>query len=228
MRISLVRTHGGMDRDRPHIVALGGTLRPSSSTELALKTALKAVEATGATTHLIAGQDLVLPPYDPASRERLPTAARLIDNLRNCDGIIIGSPGYHGSISGMVKNALDYVEDMRDDPRPYFEGRPVGCIAVAAGDQACTATLIALRSIVHSLRGWPTPLGVTICSAEPPFNAEGECRSPVLRQRLEAMGAQIAMFTGGALAFNRVLPAFGDESGAGDTAAYVAAPANTN
>lgn len=211
-----MRTRDGIGRGWPHIVALGGTLRPSSSTELALKTVLKAIEATGATTHLIAGQDLVMPPYDPASRERLPAAARLIDKLRNCDGIIIGSPGYHGSVSGMVKNALDYVEDMRDDPRPYFEGRPVGCIAVAAGDQACMATLIALRSIVHSLRGWPTPLGVTICSDEPPFDADGECRSPVLRQRLEALAAQIAMFTCGALAFNRAPLALDDEPGAGD------------
>jgi FMN reductase len=32
---------------------------------------------------------------------------------------------------GFTKNAVDYAEDLQDDPRPYFEGRAVGCIACA-------------------------------------------------------------------------------------------------
>ena len=80
--------------------------------------------------------------------------------------MIIGSPGYHGTFSGMVKNALDYVELMAGDARPYFHGLPVGLVAAAAGWQAAVATLIGLRSVTHALRGWPTPLGVAINTAE--------------------------------------------------------------
>ena len=51
------------------------------------------------------------------------------------------SPGYHGAVSGLVKNALDYVEDLRDEPRPYLDGRAVGCVAIALGWQAAVTTL---------------------------------------------------------------------------------------
>ena len=39
---------------------------------------------------------------------------------RWADGLLVASPGYHGGISGMMKNALDYVEDLRADERVYL------------------------------------------------------------------------------------------------------------
>ena len=65
----------------------------------------------------------------------------------------------------MIKNALDYVEDLRNAPRTYLDGVPVGCIVCAHGWQATATTLLALRSVVHALRGWPTPFGAAINSA---------------------------------------------------------------
>ena len=62
------------------------------------------------------------------------------------DGILLGSPGYHGGVSGLVKNALDYTEDMRGDERPYFDGRPVGAVATGAGWQGAVTTLTAMRA----------------------------------------------------------------------------------
>jgi FMN reductase len=110
------------------------------------------------------------------------------------DGIILGSPGYHGSISGLVKNALDYAEDLRDDVRPYFSGRAVGCIATAGGWAGAVNTLGALRDIVHALRGWPTPLGAAINSTEPVFGANGACQVPRVAQLLELMAGEVLEF----------------------------------
>lgn len=150
---------------RPYIVGLGGTLRPSSSTESALRIALDEARAAGARTELFGGEALArLPMYDPES-ENVGEAVRLVESLRRADGVIIASPGYHGSVSGLVKNALDYIEDLREDARPYLSGRPVGCVTTAYGWQAAVTTLQTLRSIVHALRGWPTPLGAAVNSA---------------------------------------------------------------
>ena len=82
------------------------------------------------------------------------------------DAVIIATPGYHGGMSGLVKNAIDHLEALRDDERPYLDGRAVGVIVAAAGWQACGTTLVSVRSAVHALRGWPTPFGVTVNSAE--------------------------------------------------------------
>lgn len=149
----------------PFIVGLGGTLRPASSTESALRIALDAAREHGARTALFGASTLArLPMYDP-DHPPVAEARELIDALRKADGVVIASPGYHGSVSGLVKNALDYVEDMRDDEQPYLSGRAVGCVTTAYGWQAAVTTLQTLRSIVHALRGWPTPLGAAINSA---------------------------------------------------------------
>jgi FMN reductase len=150
--------------EQPFIVGLGGTLRADSSTESALRIALDAAEAHGARTELFGGSTLArLPMYDPDTPNG-EDAQRLIESLRLADGVIIASPGYHGSVSGLVKNALDYAEELRQDGNPYLSGRAVGCVTTAYGWQAAVTTLQTLRSIVHALRGWPTPLGAAINS----------------------------------------------------------------
>ncbi len=179
---------------QPLIVGIGGTTRDGSSSERALRISLDAAEALGARTKIFSGSDLILPMYDPAVLERSLNASELVAALRACDGVIITSPGYHGSISGMVKNALDYTEDMNKDPRVYFDGRAVGCIACAYGWQATGSTLNTLRSIAHALRGWPTPMGVAINSAESGFGEDGLCTDEKVNEMLRLLAKQVYDF----------------------------------
>jgi FMN reductase len=179
---------------RPLIVGIGGTTRPDSTSERAVRVALAHAEALGAKTMMFGGPELMLPIYDPAQAEREESARRLITALRDAHGIVLASPGYHGSISGMIKNALDYTEDMRSDPRSYFAARAVGCIGCAAGWQAANSTLTTIRSIVHALRGWPTPFGVTINSTEPIFDAAGNCIDEKTLAGLKLIAKQVIIF----------------------------------
>jgi FMN reductase len=180
--------------DSAYIVAVGGTLRANSSTEKAMRHVLAAAQRAGARTRLISGSSLQLPMYEPGNPERSDAARELVAELALADGIILGSPGYHGSISGLVKNALDYAEDLRSDPRPYFSGRAVGCIATAGGWSGAVNTLGALRDIVHALRGWPTPLGAAINSTEKVFDEAGTCQVPRIAQMLDVIAAEVLSF----------------------------------
>lgn len=186
--------------DRLLILGIGGTPREGSSSERALATSLRAAEKHGAETVMIAGPELVLPMYNPGDSRRTPKAERLIELYRHCDGIVIASPAYHGSISGLMKNALDYCEDLRVGERVYFDGLPVGLIACAAGWQAGSQTLTALRAIVHALRGWPTPLGAALNTGSRLFDDCGECLDVSARLQLETVGHQV-------LAFSQMRPA---------------------
>jgi FMN reductase len=179
----------------PYIVAVGGTLRANSSTERAMRHVLDAARRAGARTKLISGAALQLPLYQPDNAERSDAARSLVAELALADGIILGSPGYHGSISGLIKNALDYAEDLRADARPYFSGRAVGCIATAGGWPGAVNTLNALRDIVHALRGWPTPLGAAINTGENVFDEEGACLMPRIAQILDVMAVEVMGFT---------------------------------
>lgn len=174
-----------------NIVALGGTPRAGSSTERVLAVACHAAEASGASvTHFNGAYMSSLPFYGGPGHSK-EAGFEMVEAVRKADGILIASPGYHGTISGLVKNALDYIEDLSTDERPYLHGRPVGLIATAFGHQAAMSTLLTLRSICHALRGWPTPFGAAIRTTPETFGEEGEIRDAGARIQLELIGQQV-------------------------------------
>lgn len=176
----------------PLVVGIGGTPRPGSSSEKALQLALAHVETLGCRTLMFAGRDLMLPIYDPEIRN-IPEAKTMTDALRLADGVIVSSPCYHGAISGLVKNALDFIEDLREAPRAYLDGRAVGCISCGAGHQGPNMVISQIRMITHALRGWPTPLGVSINTQFVRFDNDG-CSEPVLAAQIRLMAEQVARF----------------------------------
>jgi FMN reductase len=182
-----------MPAPAPLIVGIGGTPRKGSTTDLALRASLESAEFAGARTQFFGGAFLAsLPLYVPGVRDPTGREIELVEAARAADGLIVATPGYHGGVSGLVKNALDLFEDLHDDSRPYLEGRPVGCIVTAFGWQGCVTTLTALRSIVHALRGWPTPLGATLNTTEAIFDAGGACTEPRSATQLATVGRQVA------------------------------------
>ena len=181
--------------ERPLIVGIGGTVRSPSSSERVLTAALAAAEAAGARTQMFGGEILSrLPIYNPTDAEHPPERSALVEAVRNADGVIVATPGYHGSVSGLIKNALDSLEPLSSAERPYLDGRAVGCIVVADGWQACGSALASLRAIVHALRGWPTPLGATVNSALKPFDDAGGLKDPRDIWQVEMVAKQVVDF----------------------------------
>lgn len=178
----------------PFIVALGGTTRPGSTSERALQVALARAAALGCETALFGGARLPTEMYDPARPERSEAARALVDALRRADGVIVATPAYHGGVSGLVKNALDFTEDLRGDARVYLQDRAVGCIVVAEGAQALGSTLASLRAIVHALRGWPTPFGATLNASSKPFGGPGQPADPAALQACELVAGEVVGF----------------------------------
>ena len=172
---------------QPLIVGLGGTARAASTSERALRLAMDEAARLGCATRLFGGPELPKEFFSVEITERSAHARALVAALRAADGVIVASPGYHGSVSGLVKNALDYVEDLRTDARPYLEGRAIGLIVTADGPQALGSTLAALRAIAHALRGWPTPYGALI-------NTSIKAEPPDQLQSAEIVARQVAEF----------------------------------
>lgn len=151
----------------PLVVGIGGSAGPESTSGGLLRGALERLADRGARTVAFDGERLAaLPIYDPYRDTPGEVGDALVDAVRRADAVVIATPGYHGGMSGLVKNALDHLERLRDDDRPYLDGRAVGIVVAAAGWQACGTALVAVRSAVHALRGWPTPFGLTVNTAE--------------------------------------------------------------
>lgn len=173
------------------IVAIGGTVNPGSTTEQALRLAAATAGAGGAEVQVFGGAYLAKLPHYGSAEHQKGNGSELVEAVRAADGLLIAAPGYHGTISGLVKNALDFLEDLSKDTRPYLDGRAVGLIATAYGDQATMSTLITMRAIVHALRGWPTPMGATIRTYHGLFSPDGECLEDRARLQLEMVGHQV-------------------------------------
>ena len=181
--------------DAPLVVGIGGTIGAVSSTERALRIALEAAGREGFRTRLFGGEDMArLPLYDPRSTARTHHEQDFVEAVRGASALIIASPGYHGSISGVVKNALDLLEETAKDERPYLADMPVGLIATAFGWQATGSTIAALRSIVHALRGWLTPFAAAINTQITKFDDQGGVTDPAVMEQLCLVGKQVARF----------------------------------
>lgn len=179
---------------RPLIVGLGGTTRPHSTSETALRACLREAERLGARTQLFGAEALDLPMYGSAASATDAKAKRLVNALREADGLVLSTPAYHGSLSGLLKNALDYAEELRSDERPYLDMRAVGIVVCAFGPQAIGTTLVTIRSIVHALRGWPTPLGVGVNTSAATFDDKGVSSAPEVNAQLAMLARQVTDF----------------------------------
>ena len=150
-----------------YIVGMGGTTRAGSSSERLVRCVLAEAQNQGAETKFFGGEELSrFPHFKPEDPARTDQQKDFLESVRMADGFVVGSPSYHGGISGLVKNAIDLIEDLRDDANSYFSGRAVGIVVTAAGWQGCGVTLQSIRGIVHALRGWPTPLGIAVNTVE--------------------------------------------------------------
>lgn len=179
----------------PLIVGIGGTSRPDSTSELAVRCALHAAEALGARTTLIDGALISgLPLYVPGRDERTDDESAFIAAVRACDGVIVASAGYHGSITGPVKNALDLLEDLANDARPYLDGCAFGAIVSAYGWLACGTTLVTLRSIAHALRAWPTPYGAAFVPQGKVFATDGTAIDAKIGDQIGLVAKQVVDF----------------------------------
>jgi FMN reductase len=179
---------------QPMIAGIGGSTGAMSVTTRLLRRCLEHAERLGARTAAVTPAQLAgLPIY--SVEDAPPSAPPFVDEIREADCVVIATPGYHGGMSGLVKNALDHLEALRDDPRPYLDGRAVGVIVGASGWQACGTTLMSVRSAIHALRGWPTPFGVTVNTAEQHPDADGNF-GEVVDGALAVLAGQLVEFAG--------------------------------
>lgn len=154
---------------RPHVVALCGSLRSGSYTRIALRHVLDAAEAVGGTTDLVDLHALELPVFDADFRDA-GAAETLRQRVGEADVIVLGTPVYHGSYSSPLKTALDY------SGFDEFEGKTVGLLAISGGASSYPAALAHLRIVVQSLHAWVLPHQVGIGAASDVFDETGEFR----------------------------------------------------
>lgn len=175
---------------RKKVVGVGGTLREGSASLGALRRALAAAGEAGAETELLDLRELDLPMYEPgrALREYGPGVGRLVEELRGADAVLISTGAYHGTLAGVTKNALDFAQFLSGGDHPYFDGKVVGLISTAGGEQAGANATGAMVHVVHALRGVVAPLMVSISKAWQRTDDSGNVTDELYGRRLDSLG----------------------------------------
>ncbi|MCF6471268.1 NAD(P)H-dependent oxidoreductase [Nonomuraea sp. MG754425] len=174
----------------PEVVLLSGSLTSGSKSDRVATWCAARCVGEGVRARVFRGVELQFPFYRPAA-DVPPSVREYLDVMERADGVVLVSPSYHGAVTGLLKNALDYVNELADPDRPLLDGRPIGCVALAQGEQGATTTLAMLRTIGHALRGWPTPLGVTLSGDRALIDETGSPAEEPARARLQVMLSQV-------------------------------------
>ncbi len=172
------------------VVGICGSLRSQSYTRMAVKISLLGAEEVGALSKLIDLRDLDLIFSDGREHERgyPEDVFTLRQELRKADGIILGTPEYHGSFSGVLKNAIDLMGFKE------FEGKIIGLVGVSGGAMGAVNALNGLRVVGRALHAWVIPQQVSVPEAWRIFDQQGQIQDQSLEDRLRELGRNVARF----------------------------------
>jgi FMN reductase len=119
-----------------------------------------------------------------------------VEAVREADALLLSTAAYHGTLAGVTKNALDFAQFLGGDERPYFDGKVVGLISTAGGDQAATNANGAMVHTVHALRGVVAPLMVTIPKIWQRSDEAGNITDDGYGKRLDKLGRMVVELAG--------------------------------
>jgi FMN reductase len=172
------------------LVVLVGSMRERSASRFALAVAARGATEAGAEVRWLEIKDLDLPFCD--GREDPATYGPAVTTFRaavaEADALLVGSPEYHGSLSGSLKNAIDLLGT------DTLKGRMVGLLAAARGDAGAMNTLNHLRHIFRWVHAWVLPTQVSIPRAAEAFDDGGRAVRPGVEEELLNLGREVVRY----------------------------------
>ena len=175
-----------------NILGVAGSMRQESYSTLGLKMVLEEAKKYGSESHLLDLRDINLPLYDPGAPSSNDPSFNNSNNLLEkittalkwADALVLASPDYHGSMSGTLKNFLDYFwED--------FAGKTFGYI-IASHEKGLTVA-DQMRTAVRQCYGWSMPYNISINGASD-FNSAGKPVNNTLANRIKMLAHDLVTY----------------------------------
>ena len=159
-------------------------MREHSRSKRALRLVLDAAQERGAETRLLDLNAADLPMYRPDKTPDTDAVKQAEEAVNWADAFILASPDYHGSMSGAMKNFLDYFWT-------EFAGKVFGYLC--SSHEKGLTVMDQMRTAVRQCYGWSLPYGVTI-HADEDFDAEGNITKPAVERRLRMLSRDVAVY----------------------------------
>ena len=177
-------------RQQINVVGLCGSLREGSTTHAALRIALNGAREVGAVVELLDLNEYKLVFHGSSEDETDDPSdvIKLKGKIQQAEGILLGTPEYHGSFSGVIKNALDIMG------YGAFSNKVIGLIGVSGGRMGAGSALSMLRIVCSSLQAWVLPDDVSIARSSEVFDENGNLQDSELEMRLKVIGQKVTEY----------------------------------
>ena len=164
------------------VLGVGSSLREGASSTIALSITLDFAKKQGAETRLLDLKQTALPLYDPTENKSNLEIQKVKDDVNWSDALILSTPDYHGSMSGAMKNFLDYFW-------AEFAGKTFGYVCTSH-EKGLTA-MDQMRTAVRQCYGWSIPYGVSVSDSEDFVNGK---ITPKLESRLDMLARDLVVY----------------------------------
>ena len=176
------------------ILAFAGSLRRDSFNKKLIRIAMAGAKKAGAEVTLIDLADFPLPIFDQdlETAQGMPeNGAKLKQLFIDHDGFMIASPEYNSSVTGVLKNTIDWVS--RSAPNEgslvAFKGKAAAIMAASPVALGVLRSLVHLRSILGKLGVYLLPDQLAVSKAAQAFDANGGLTDPKQQASAESLGS---------------------------------------
>lgn len=175
-----------------NVLGVAGSMRQDSYSTLGLRMVLEEAKKYYSESYLLELRDINLPLYDPSGPSSNDPSFNNSNNvlekittaLKWADALVLASPDYHGSMSGTLKNFLDYFwED--------FAGKTFGYI-IASHEKGLTVA-DQMRTAVRQCYGWSMPYNISI-NGEKDFDSKGNLVNSALVKRIKMLARDLVTY----------------------------------
>ncbi len=182
---------------KPKILAFAGSTRTDSFNKKLVKIAAIGAREAGADVTIIDLRDFQMPLYDEdlERQEGLPSSARKLKDLMLAhQGLLVSSPEYNSSISGVLKNTIDWVSRQSEGEISLacFKDKVAGLMSASPGGLGGLRGLVHVRAILENIGVLVIPNQVAISKAHEAFNLDGTMKDQKQEQQVKKIGANLA------------------------------------
>ncbi len=182
---------------KPKILAFAGSTRTESYNKKLVKIAMEGAHSAGAEVTFLDLRDLPMPLYDGdlEVKEGIPqNGLKFKELLLAHQGLLISSPEYNSSISGVLKNAIDWASrpSPGEAPLACFVNKVAGLLSASPGALGGLRGLVHVRSILGNIKVLVLPDQMAVPKAHEAFNADGSLKDSKQQAAVQNIGSQLA------------------------------------
>ncbi len=181
----------------PKILAFAGSTRTDSFNKKLVKIAVAGAKAAGAEVSLIDLRDFPMPLYDgdlEANEGIPPHAKRFKQLMLSHDGLLLSCPEYNSSITGVMKNTIDWAsrQEPGEAPLACFTGKVAALMSASPGALGGLRGLVHVRAILGNIQVLVLPEQVAVPKVHEAFQPDGTLKDSKQQTAVEQLGRSLA------------------------------------